>query len=54
MLHSGVDREVISKLMIEDMGIATREMDMRVVTVDNSMRNRRSLASFTVESVGGS
>ena len=54
MLDSGADRDVISETIIEDMGITTREMDMRVVTVDNSMTNRRSLASFTVESVDGS
>ena len=54
MLDSGADRDVISETVIEDMGIETTEMAMRVVTVDNCTTNRRSLASFTVESVDGS
>ena len=54
MLDSGADRDVISETVIEELKIATKEMDMRVITVDNSTTNRRSLASFLVESVDGS
>ena len=54
MLDSGADRDVISETVIEELNIATKEMDMRVITVDNSTTNRRSLASFVVESVDGS
>ena len=54
MLDSGADRDVISEAVIEDMGITTKEMDMQVITIDNCTTNRRSLASFTMESVDGS
>ena len=54
MLDSGADRDVISETVIEELKITTKEMDMRVITVDNSTTNRRSLASFIVESVDGS
>ena len=54
MLDSGADRDVISEAVIEELNIATIEMEMRVNTVDHSVTNRRSLASFVVESVDGS
>ena len=54
MLDSGADRDVISEAVIEELNIATIEMEMRVNTVDHSVTNRRSLASFVVESMDGS
>ena len=54
MLDSGADRDVISETVIEELNIATKEMEMRVITVDHCATNRRSLASFVVESVDGS
>ena len=51
MLDSGVDRDVISKTVIEELDITTKEMEMRVITVDHSATSQRSLVSFIVESV---
>ena len=48
MLDSGADRDVISETVIEELNIATKEMEMRVITVDHCATNRRSLASWNL------
>ena len=40
MLDSGADRDVISEAVIEELNIATIEMEMRVNTIDHSVMNR--------------
>ena len=51
MLDSGADRDVISEEVVEALAIETTIMNMRVVTVDQEVVSKRTMASFTIESL---
>ena len=53
MLDSGADRDVISETVIQDLEIETTTTNMRVITVDNEMVSKRTMASFIIESLDG-
>ena len=53
MLDSGADRDVISETVIKDLAIETTTTNMRVITVDNEMVSKRTMASFIIESLDG-
>ena len=51
MIDSGADRDVISKTVTEILGLETTWTDLKVVTVDNEISSKRTLASFRIESL---
>ena len=51
MLDSGADRDVISEEVIEALDIETTITNMRVITVDSEIVSKRTMASFTIESL---
>ena len=54
MLDTGADRDVISEAVVKDLDIETTTTEMRVITVDNEIVSKGSMASFTIESLDGS
>ena len=51
MIDSGADRDVISEDVIKDLAIETTTTNMRVITVDSEIVSKRTMASFTIESI---
>ena len=51
MIDSGADRDVISEVITEHLGLETTWTDLRVVTVDNETSSKRNLAKFSIESL---
>ena len=54
MLDTGADRDVISEAVVKDLDIDTTTTEMRVITVDNEIVSKRTMASFIIESLDGS
>ena len=53
MLDSGSDRDVICSKLVDEMMLSTISRPMTINTVDSSETRHRSLASFTIGSIGG-
>ena len=51
MLDTGVDRDDISEEVIRDLAVVTTTKNMRVITVDNKIVRKRTIASFTIDSL---
>ena len=53
MIDSGADRDVVSASVVNELDIPTKLVQMKVITVDNSIIENRHLASFSLQSLDG-
>ena len=53
MLDSGSDRDVISQVVVNSLGMTTTTRPLNLHTLDNSIKRDRKLVNLRIESLDG-